>query len=77
MLPPDRCGLGCEVYMSVRPQVGAKEGACMAARGDEASIVVFGQSWNDETVPAPSLYSQLDPVTVGKDNCDSDSTGSS
>ena len=32
---------GCEVYISFRPQVGMKEGGCIAARGDDASIFVF------------------------------------
>lgn len=39
MLEPDRCG--CEVYRSVLPHDGRREGACMcmAANGEEASIV--------------------------------------
>jgi hypothetical protein len=38
-LPGAKCACGCEVYMS-RPQVGMKDVACMAANGDEASILV-------------------------------------
>lgn len=36
---PERCACGCEVYISLRPHAGMNEGACMAANGDEASIM--------------------------------------
>lgn len=36
----DMCACGCEVYMSPRPHVGIpKEGGCIAANGEEASII--------------------------------------
>ena len=41
-LVADRFDCGCDVYRLFRPQVGMKEGGCMAAKGDDASIIVFG-----------------------------------
>jgi hypothetical protein len=37
----DRWECGCEVYILFRPQVGMKEGGCIAANGDDASIILF------------------------------------
>jgi hypothetical protein len=36
-----KCECACEVYISFRAQAGTKDGGCMAANGDEASIIVF------------------------------------
>ena len=37
---PDRCECGCEVYKSLRPHVCMKEGGCIAASGEDASILI-------------------------------------
>ena len=54
----DRCECGCEVYISFRPQVGMKEGGCMAASGDDASIIVF-DGIIKRTAPWLCSYNQL------------------
>jgi hypothetical protein len=55
-LPGAKCACGCEVYMS-RPQVGMKDVACIAAKGDEASIIMQ-RRWAD-TAPKLPLRDQL------------------
>jgi hypothetical protein len=50
-LAADKCKCGCEVYISFRPQVGIKEGGCMAAKGDDASIFVFDGIVKEMTPP--------------------------
>jgi hypothetical protein len=49
-LAADRCECGCDVYILFRPQVGMKEGGCIAASGDDASIIVLE---NKVAVTAP------------------------
>lgn len=40
VVDPPKCECGCEVYISLRPHPDMKEGACMAANGEEASIMI-------------------------------------
>jgi len=38
LLAADRCACGCEVNMSLRPHLGMREGACMAASGEDSMM---------------------------------------
>jgi hypothetical protein len=58
VLLPENRECGCEVYKSFRPQEGMKDGACMAANGDDASIIVNCDR-SEATFPWLTVDSQL------------------
>jgi len=39
LLAADRCACGCEVNISFRPHLGIREGACIAASGEDSMIM--------------------------------------